>query len=230
MGATLILLTVAISIFALRAHFRQALVDPHNLATVPNSLRLWIYSVGCTASAYLSVVASALGEVDHALFLSMAALATVVGPAVGGPIKFTSDEFPSPMERRWENLKMAISGALLLKAVVLVGALLSSLVLGPAWIAVLVLAGIVSTQGRAHLVRARIRGSEAFAQLSADRRVEVHNAMLRESVVASIAYSFWVASAGVLIEQLDGFSPWNIRGYGGLATGLLIAALDDARS
>lgn len=215
---------VALSVMCLRAHFRQALVDPRNLATIPSSLKLWLYSVGCTGLAYVAIALASAGQSRASLFFAMAALGTVASPAIADPVKFSAAEIADPWKRRLENFKMQLSGTVGLKLITLFGALLSSAIIASGWVGVLALAGFINTQGRAEIFRQNFKRHERFQQLDTARRIRFMQSEMRKSLSASIAYVFWIALAGVATSEIDGFSPWNWNGYLGMALGAVIGA------
>ncbi len=225
MVIVLFIVAVVFSVGALCAHFSQAFIDPHNLETAPSRRRVWIYAIGCTGLVYLAAGCATAGQNSAALLFIMAALGTVASPAIADPVKFSSAEITDPWKRRLENFRMWLSGAAWLKLITLLGSLLSSAVVGSAWICVLALVGCVSVQSRASVLRGRLKGHEQFHELNAVNRVRVMQRMIRQALVASFAYVLWVGIVGVMASDIEGFSPWNWNGYVGLAWGAIVGAV-----
>ncbi len=225
MGAAVgIGILVASAVF-LRGYFRWALLDVHNLTTMPKPWVCWLLALSVTLAVVLALGLAPSDQLRTAQFFGMAALATVVSPAIADPIKFSESEISDSTERFTQNLEAKASEAVAVKVVTLFGAFLSSLLWEAVWLYVLAILGMGLLSGRLYYFSVRVRYSKAYQRLDLKERVGVQRALLLRSILLPIGYAVWVLGAGTAIDEINGIDAKNWNGYVGVVLGVILSLM-----
>jgi len=213
---------LALSCSLLYFHFRTALI-PYGRFVNPSRAKLIVTSVSVTAAWFVGCSASSEGL---RAFGGMLALAMVLTPALAPNISDafrTEDDGQGSRFIAW--IKSKASGALMIKLICLPLAFLASTYIGQYWLAVLGVVAIFNLLGMGHRRRDVILSFEAFRELPIERRVAIHNGMIRWDLGCVVGLALWLSIFGFMTIDNAPILATNWNAWAGLGAGALLSLI-----
>lgn len=201
-------------------------IDPHNISATPPRWQASAKTLLVLAPAILMLAAvDPRSQVFQ--FASMLAVSLLISPAISTPVRYRANEIEAPMERRIEDIKMTISGSLILKLVSLGLGAATSWLVGSWWVLFLVIPTIVvvSINGLTILLVVQSEHGE-FAHLTQTERLakfEELGPIVHRGVIGFVLSGGAYAYAIVHVAQL---TPQNWASYSGLFLGALVSMIE----